>query len=48
MNDVATVAELIEECLAELVAAIDTDAALSAGADPPRSRRGSPQRTDRP
>jgi WS/DGAT/MGAT family acyltransferase len=48
MSDVATVAELIEESLAELVAAIDTDASLSAGASAPKSKRGSQQRTDRP
>jgi len=54
--DVTSIAELIEESLAELVAAADTDAVLSAGDSPPRSpvrRRprgggGARHRTDAP
>jgi hypothetical protein len=50
VRDVGTIAELIEESLAELVAATDTDAVVSAGQGHRRSslRRGTPRRTDRP
>jgi diacylglycerol O-acyltransferase len=50
VRDVGTIAELIEESLAELVAATDTDAVVSAGQGHRTSslRRGTPRRTDRP
>jgi diacylglycerol O-acyltransferase len=47
VRDVATIAELIEESLAELVAAVDTDAVLSAGGPRPPARGNQPRRTDR-
>lgn len=48
VRDVATIAELIEESLAELVTAADTAAAVvSAGRRPP-ARTREPRRTDRP